>query len=381
MAAENKPNAATTTFNKGKKRKQFRPHNRPVKKKGAYPLRPGVQGFFLTCDGGRERQASHEVINVIDSVYEELVHGKGADMKLAGVPYKPLNKKIIFASSSSDDDDDEEEEQEAEKEGKGEERKSDTNKDDDANLKNLTNEKSDPKEPDNVSHTNEVEGVTDGNKDDAKNHETQAKEVEEPPAKKQCLEADSSKCVTNDKLEEKSIDKLIEAELKELGDKNKRLFLNLDAGCNGVGFVQMRKRDGDPGPKDIVQHMMTSAASTKKPISRFILRVLPVEVACYASEEEISRAMKPLVAQYFPVETQNPQKFAVLYEARANTGIDRMKIINSVAKSVPAPHKVDLSNPDKTIVVEIIKTVCMIGVVERYKELAKYNLRQLTSPK
>lgn len=32
-----------------------------------------------------------------------------------------------------------------------------------------------------------------------------------------------------------------------------------------------------------------------------------------------------------------------------------MKIINAVAKSVPGPHKVDLKNPDKTIVVEIVK--------------------------
>lgn len=31
-------------------------------------LRPGVQGFYITCDGGRERQASHEAVNVIDSV-------------------------------------------------------------------------------------------------------------------------------------------------------------------------------------------------------------------------------------------------------------------------------------------------------------------------
>ncbi|KAK3205211.1 hypothetical protein Dsin_019257 [Dipteronia sinensis] len=408
MAAEDKP---TTAFNKGKKkRNHFRRNNvtlslflsisvmcihiilgnsflqKPMKKKGGYPIRPGVQGFFLTCDGGRERQASHEAISVIDSFFEELVHGKGTGMNLAGMPNKPLNKKIIFASSSSDDDDDEDdddkdEDQETEKERKGEGRESDTGKDDDANKKKLINEKSDRKEPDSVSDTKEVEGMTGENKEDAKNHESQVKEVEEPPAKKQCLEADSSKSVINGKLEEKSIDKLIEAELKELGDKNKRRFLNLDAGCNGVGFVQMRKRDGDPGPKDIVQHMMTSSASTKKPISRFILRVLPIEVSCYASEEEISRAIKPLVAQYFPVETQTPQKFAVLYEARANTGIDRMKIINSVAKSVPAPHKVDLSNPDKTIVVEIVKTVCMIGVVERYKELAKYNLRQLTSPK
>ena len=48
-------------------------------------------------------------------------------------------------------------------------------------------------------------------------------------------------------------------------------------------------------------------------------------------------------------------QFAVLYEARANSGIDRMKIINAVAKSIPGPHKVDLKNPDKSIVVEIVK--------------------------
>ncbi|PPS05499.1 hypothetical protein GOBAR_AA15133 [Gossypium barbadense] len=305
MATENKAKPSTVT-NKGKKRKQYLPHNvgfhhtqslfysapyKAVKKKGAYPLRPGVQGFFITCDGGRERQAAHEALDVIDSVTEE----------------------------------------------------------------------------------------TSDNQKDGANIENRADISEEPPAKKQCLETDTSKSATNEK--EKSIDKLIEAELNELGDKSKRLFFNLDSGCNGVVFVQMRKRDGVPGPKDIVQHMMTSAASTRKHMSRFILRVLPVEVACYYSEEEITRAMKPLIEQYFPVETQNPRKFAVLYEARANSGIDRMKIINSVAKSVPAPHKVDLSNPDMTIVVEIVKTICLIGVVEKYKELAKYNLRQLTSPK
>lgn len=29
----------------------------------------------------------------------------------------------------------------------------------------------------------------------------------------------------------------------------------------------------------------------------------------------------------------------------------------------------------------VLQTVCLIGVVEKYKELAKYNLRQLTSSK
>lgn len=49
-----------------------------------------------------------------------------------------------------------------------------------------------------------------------------------------------------------------------------RRFVSLDSGCNGVIFIQMRKGDKDPSPKDIVQHMMTSAASTRKHMSRFM---------------------------------------------------------------------------------------------------------------
>ncbi|GLT53750.1 hypothetical protein SLA2020_270000 [Shorea laevis] len=345
MGAENRSSGGNATKSK-KGRQRYLPHNKPVKKKGSYPLRPGVQGFFITCDGGREHQASNEAINVIDSFYDELVQGKDSDVKLAELPNKPLNKKIKFSDSESSSSDDDEEEEE------GKEDKEDKNR----------------------RKTNDIEG-------NGKNHENQPRETEEPPTKKQCLGTDALKCVIHEKVEEKSIDKLIEAELEELGDKSKRRFFKLDSGCNGVVFIQMRKRDGDPGPNSIVQHMMTSAASTRKHMSRFILRMLPIEVACYTSEEEISRAIKPLVAQYFPVDTQNPQKFAVMFGARANSGIDRMKIINAVAKSVPGPHKVDLNNPDKTIIVEIIKTVCLIGVVEKYKEFAKYNLRQLTSPK
>ncbi|KAH7511163.1 hypothetical protein FEM48_ZijujUnG0038100 [Ziziphus jujuba var. spinosa] len=395
MAADNKSKASS----------------KPVKKKGQYPLHPGVQGFFITCDGGREHQASREAINVIDSFYEELVSGNDSGIKLAELPRKPLNTKIKFSysdSSSSDEDEDDDDEQEEEDK---EDNKSASHKLGDASNGEARTETLDShKNNDDVCPENYTAVEPNDNKEVSESLENQANEAEDPPAKKQCIETNVSKPVIPNKVEEKSVDKLIDAEIKELGDTNKRRFGKLDSGCNGVVFVQMRKEDGDPGPKDIVQHIMTSAAATRKHMSRFvrawldrfILRVLPVEVACYASEEEITKAIAPLVAQYFPVETENPIKvifllsfspfllfffwltnfnFAVLYEARANTGIDRMKIINAVAKSVPGPHKVDLNNPDKTIVVEIVRTVCLIGVVEKYKELAKYNLRQLTSAK
>lgn len=119
-----------------------------------------------------------------------------------------------------------------------------------------------------------------------------------------------------------------------------RHFCKLDTGCNGVVFIQMRKREGDPSPKDIVHHMMTSLAVTKKHVSRlapdlsqflkicpafgvtqlrawrfftrFLLRLLPVEVSCYTSDEEIRRAIKPVIEKYFPIETEKPRKVNML---------------------------------------------------------------------
>jgi tRNA acetyltransferase TAN1 len=88
-------------------------------------------------------------------------------------------------------------------------------------------------------------------------------------------------------VEEKSIDKLIDDELVELRDKCKKRFAKHESRCNGVVFVQMRKKDGDKSPKDIVTRIVTSAASTRKHMSRFILRILPIEVSSYASKEEI----------------------------------------------------------------------------------------------
>ncbi|GFQ01218.1 thump domain-containing protein 1 [Phtheirospermum japonicum] len=369
MAPENKSKPGNSNKN-NKKRKNYLPYNKSVKK-GSYPLRPGVEGFFITCDGGRERQASHEAIDVIDSFYEELLEGKSSKVDQAELSKKPMNKVTKFEysdSSSSDNDDDD-----------------DDAKDNEVQTGEVENKTvivtgGDVSDKSGVEIKDDVSLEKQAEEEKEKPAENQEAEAVEPPVKKQCVEADAPNSVNvSKKAEEKSVDKLIEAELAELGDKSKRRFSKLDTGCNGVAFIQMRKRDGDPTPKDIVHHMMTSLASTKKNVSRFLLRVLPVEVSCYTSEEDIQRAIKPLIEKYFPTESQVPRKFAVLYDARANTGVDRAKVINAVAKSVPSLHKVDLTNPDINIMVQVVKTVCLIGVVEKYKELSKYNLRQLSS--
>lgn len=317
MATENKP---PCNINKGKKRK-FLPHGKPVRK-GLYPLRPGVQGFFITCDGGRERQASNEALNLLESFYEELVHG--SSVKFTTISSKPVNKIIKFKDSDSSSDEEGPPAEDNETEELEEESKKSVE---------IEDEKKEGDTP--QREDNHVEKYTE--------------ETDCTLAKRQCLEKVSPAPETVVVTKNKPIDELIEDELSELGDRKKRHFVSLDSGCNGCIFVQMHKRLGDPSPSAIAHHMITSAAATKKHMSRFILRVVPVEVTCYASEEEVSKSIKPLIEHFFPVDT--PLKFAVLYEARSNTGIDRMTIINAVAKSVPQPHKVDLKTPDRKSVV------------------------------
>ncbi|XP_062224977.1 uncharacterized protein LOC133923674 [Phragmites australis] len=363
---EGKPNPSGGA--KGGRKRKFLPHGKPVRK-GAYPLRPGVQGFFITCDGGRERQATREALSLLDSFYEDLVDGKGSGEKSKSIPDKPLNKKIKFEDSDSSDDEDEDHSCEEANNGNAMEKGETTPSE---------------QQQEELGTSGIVAKDNEEQVDNANESKPKKPRVEDPPVSEQTEQKESTDKPKEsaDKPKEsndKNIDDLIDEDLKELGDRKKRLFASLDSGCNGCIFIQMHKRAGDPGPVEIVQNMMSSAASTRKHMSRFILRFLPAEVACYASEEEITRAIGPLVEKYFPKECPSGHKFAVLYEARSNTGIDRMKIINAVAKSVSQPHKVDLNKPDKTIIVQIAKTICLIGVVERYKELAKFNLRQLTS--
>uniref|UniRef100_A0A0C9RX95 TSA: Wollemia nobilis Ref_Wollemi_Transcript_6839_1283 transcribed RNA sequence n=1 Tax=Wollemia nobilis TaxID=56998 RepID=A0A0C9RX95_9CONI len=341
MAAEGAADASTRNDNGKKKRKpQYLAFNKPSKSRHS-AVRAGVQGFFITCDGGRESQARNDALKLLDKFYEELLQEKGSTRDVKSIDQVLSIKPTRTVFKYSDDE------------------------------SSSSGEESDQ----NSGHEN----IKDGERErDCEGK----KEGEEILTKKRRLETDLENAGKGAEIlqtRENTIDKILEAEIEELGDREKAQFTALDSGCNGVVFIRMRKESGSPSPSELVEYLMNKAASKKKHLSRFILRLLPVELTCYASAEEIAKAAKPLIEQHFPTgEDHSPIKFAVLYEARANTGLDRSKIIDTVAKLVPQPHKVDLSNPDKTIIVQIAKTICMIGIVHKFKQLSKYNIRQLT---
>lgn len=79
----------------------------------------------------------------------------------------------------------------------------------------------------------------------------------------------------------------------------------------------------------------------------------------------------------FAADSQSIQ-FAVDFERRACDKLERKDVIDIMANAVPQPpHKVNLNTPQKTIVVQLVRNVCAVGVAEGYRDLLKMNLRKL----
>ncbi|CAM6105088.1 unnamed protein product [Calypogeia fissa] len=342
---------------RGKKRKRQSKYLQHSGKKST--ISAGVQGFLITCVAGKERQSIKEAINLLDQFSEGAVdHGRPTRQD------EPSRSSASAAGDSQENGD-----------------PSNTNS---------------PGPPPDAEGSDDDSTEASGDSDGEGLGWTKCRRVEESSAPKQShREANSETpneptsnvrgplkiCETGEAS--KSFDELLAAELEDLRDHRKARFVGYETGCNGIIFVRMHVDKGvqQKGPQELAEAIVREAAASKKSRSRFCMRLLPVELTCYASTSEVQKAAEPLILRHFPKDPDQASiKFAVICEARANTNLNKMEFIHAVAKMVPEPHVVDLKKPDKTILIQIVKTACAIGVVQDFKELSKYNLRQLTSP-
>ena len=89
---------------------------------------------------------------------------------------------------------------------------------------------------------------------------------------------------------------------------------------------------------------------------RYSLRLIPVEVVVHTSLSEIIAACSRISPRILEQET-----FRVTVEKR-HTGLSRMEIIEAVAENID--RKVDLHNPDKILLIEILGGLTGVSVIE-----------------
>ncbi|KAG8014612.1 THUMP domain-containing protein 1 [Nibea albiflora] len=181
-----------------------------------------------------------------------------------------------------------------------------------------------------------------------------------------------------EEADEEDVDVALKKEVAQLqtsGAKQERRFQALDSGANNVIFIKTQNLESDK----LVHHILSDLHSTKKKKSRVILRMLPVTGTCKAFQDDMVKYLTTFLEPWF--KTPNCATYQIAFKARNSSHNKRDEIIKAIAGSLVGKlnpkNKVDLTNPELTVIVEVIKAVCCISVVKDYTLYRKYNVQEV----
>ncbi|XP_014283386.3 THUMP domain-containing protein 1 homolog [Halyomorpha halys] len=171
------------------------------------------------------------------------------------------------------------------------------------------------------------------------------------------------------------IEKAIMEEVKYERENVK--FRAIDTGINNCIFIGTTIDN----PVEIVETIAKEIESTKVQRSRNLIRMLPVEITCKAFLDDIKKAACNIFEKHFICD---PVSFSIVLTKRSNTNLNRMEVIEELVllvKDRNLNHKVDLNSPAKSVIVEIIRNICCLSVVNNFHGYMKLNLIALASNK
>lgn len=169
----------------------------------------------------------------------------------------------------------------------------------------------------------------------------------------------------------------LQNEIDAINSSNKKKsnrFQHVDTEISNLVFIKTTLTD----PVELGSHIVSDIASTKKSVSRFLLRFIPVEIICKATIEDIRTAAGKLFDGHFL--NCPPKTFSIIINKRYNNSIQRDEIIEELAGLVAfknVHHKVDLKNAECSVIVEILKGICCLSVLPNYLKWKKYNISEL----
>ncbi|XP_049866558.1 THUMP domain-containing protein 1 homolog [Pectinophora gossypiella] len=154
--------------------------------------------------------------------------------------------------------------------------------------------------------------------------------------------------------------------------KHKR-FQVVETGASNCIFIKTNL----PSPEELTTAIIKDLYTTRIQKTRHVMRLLPIMATCKANLPDIMECAGKLFDNFF---LKEPSTFAVIFNKRFNSSVSRDLIIKELAELVTlknADNKADLKNPHLCIIVEIIKGICLLSIVDNYFMYKKYNLHEL----
>ncbi|XP_072396392.1 THUMP domain-containing protein 1 homolog [Diabrotica undecimpunctata] len=168
---------------------------------------------------------------------------------------------------------------------------------------------------------------------------------------------------------EPSIEDELQKEISALKSKKKR-FQQVESGAKNFLFIKTTLEN----PVELAHKIVSDIKINNTAQTRFLIRLIPIEVTCKAYVKDISTAFEPLAEKYFK---ESPTTFSIVYNHRNNSNVNKDELLKAVAELVSTANpsnKVDLKNANVSIVIEVIRSMALIGVVPDFMKYKKYNL-------
>lgn len=162
---------------------------------------------------------------------------------------------------------------------------------------------------------------------------------------------------------------------KEFKNKSHRFQVTDNGSVTNCLFIKANV----PDVIELAVKIFTEIGETKKSRTKNVLRFIPVEVVCKANVPDIVNAAGKLFDKHL---LKEPKTFAIMFNHRLNNQVSRDSVIKELAALVSSKNvnnKVDLKNPQVTIMVEVLKGFCCLSCLPDYHKFRKYNLVELVA--
>lgn len=176
----------------------------------------------------------------------------------------------------------------------------------------------------------------------------------------------------------------------------KRFRCHRQFGQKGVSFISFNRNEDIPS--EIVErvfHDVLSGASKVR--CRFLRRIVPLDAMCLPYAGDLRLALAPIIGKHMPRslaalrpsedDSQKPSEastWAVELNRRNMKTMERQDVFKICGELVGPEnvtgYKVDLKDPDQTIVIEVNPLFCGFSVCKGFNEKLGFNLHRILYP-
>ncbi|GBL98760.1 THUMP domain-containing protein 1 [Araneus ventricosus] len=171
---------------------------------------------------------------------------------------------------------------------------------------------------------------------------------------------------------ELDIEEELNKEIEAMKTK-KRRFQQVCTMVKGILFINTTV----PDPTNLATAIFDNVLQTGKRRGRFILKMIPIIVTCKATQIDIRKHLDEYLQEF----TKDNKKLSYRIESRIrhNNNISTSHVLWYVRESVEkfAPEwVVSLTEPQLVFSIQILRSICCIGILKNYMEYRKYNLSE-----